>query len=334
MHINYHEIIAAVGEGSAHPGGYQGTLDFVESVGIDSGLRILEVGCGTGRTACLLAQKGARVTAMDQSGAMLEKAEKRARLQQLRIDWIQGDICAIPLASESYDVVIAESVTIFAADPVKAYREYCRVLRQGGQVWDRELYQTSSHPELELEMRRLYGNARLPDQEQWMNMMRDAGFQRVRQWEPAAETGEAGEDVGPDGATDPENPGRTGASAASRSFNDAGNFAEAAVSSAAPGDTDADGAGVSIGGDGAGDGDSAGGGGDGAAGDTGDTAGADDTAGAAASSFAWEIALDPYRFIDPEALLNPAVAAFFWENEAFLQQYRKHLSYGVFIGEK
>lgn len=63
--MNYHEMIAAMGEGAAHPGGYKGTLAFLDGVDIPPGLRVLEVGCGTGRTACLLAQKGAKVTAMD-----------------------------------------------------------------------------------------------------------------------------------------------------------------------------------------------------------------------------------------------------------------------------
>ncbi|MGG6311352.1 class I SAM-dependent methyltransferase [Paenibacillus macerans] len=261
--MNYHEIIAAVGEGSAHPGGFAATAEFVEHIGIQPGLRILEVGCGTGRTACLLAQKGARVTAMDQSSVMLEKAARRAQLQQLQIDWIQGDVAAIPLMSDAYDVVFAESVTIFAADPVKAYREYHRVLRKGGQVWDRELYRTRDHPALEQEMRALYGNAFLPGAEEWLRMLQAAGCRHGRLWEPAAE--ETGEAAG-------------------------GGHAEAAS--------------------------------------------ADANASAETTPFAWNNGWDPYRFIDLEALQNPAVAAFFGENEAFLQRYREHLAYGVFIAEK
>ncbi|EES74495.1 methyltransferase domain protein [Paenibacillus sp. oral taxon 786 str. D14] len=253
--MNYHEIIAAVGEGSAHPGGFQGTLDFIQFVGIAPGMRVLEVGCGTGRTACLLAQMGAQVTAMDQSIVMLEKAEHRAQQQQLQIEWIQGDITAIPLRSDTYDAVIAESVTVFAADPVKAFREYHRVLRKGGQAWDRELFRTQPHLALEREMRELYGNPRLPDAAAWMRMLRDAGFQDVRQWGP--ETG-----IDPSGQQQEK------------------------------------------------------GGADGA------------------MSFDWQNALDPYRIIDLEALQDPAVGIFFRENEAFLQRYRKHLSYGVFLAKK
>lgn len=241
--MNYHEIIAAVGEGSAHPGGYQGTVDFIREAGISPGLRVLEVGCGTGRTACLLAQLGAHVTAMDQSVAMLEKAGQRAQRQQLQIEWIQGDITAIPLRSDTYEAVLAESVTVFAADPVKAFREYHRVLRKGGQVWDRELFRTQPHPALEREMRELYGNPYLPDAGAWMRMLQDAGFRSVRQWEPG--TGTSG-----------------------------------------------------------------------------------------VSSFDWQNAWDPHRILDLEALQDPAVRAFFKENERFLQRYQAHLSYGVFMAEK
>ncbi|MBW4838789.1 MAG: methyltransferase domain-containing protein [Paenibacillaceae bacterium] len=189
--MNYHEIIAAVGEGSAHPGGYQGTVDFIQSIGISPGMRVLEVGCGTGRTACLLAQLGAQVTAIDQSVVMLEKAAHRAQQQQLQIEWIQGDITAIPLRSDTYDAVIAESVTVFAADPVKAFREYHRILRKGGQAWDRELFRVQPHPALEREMRELYGNPHLPDAAAWIRMMQDAGFRSVRQWEPAIRVDES-----------------------------------------------------------------------------------------------------------------------------------------------
>lgn len=255
--MNYHEIIAAVGEGSAHPGGYQATVDFVRFAGIAPGLRVLEVGCGTGRTACLLAQIGAHVTALDQSVAMLEKAERRARVQKLHIEWIQGDIAAIPLRSDTFDVVLAESVTVFAADPVKAFREYHRVLRRGGQAWDRELFRTRPHPALEREMRELYGNPRLPDAASWMRMLREAGFRSIRQWEP-----------GP-GADENRN--------------------ESTIPSQVPGGV---------------------------------------------SSFDWQNAWDPHRFLDLEALQDPAVRTFFKENEAFLQRYRAHLSYGVFIAEK
>ncbi|MNN05142.1 Demethylmenaquinone methyltransferase [compost metagenome] len=256
--MNYHEIIAAVGEGSAHPGGYQGTLDFIQSVGVVPGMRVLEVGCGTGRTACLLAQLGAQVTAMDQSVIMLEKAERRAQQQQLQIEWIQGDITAIPLRSDTYDAVIAESVTVFAADPVKAFREYHRVLRKGGEAWDRELYRTQPHSALEREMRELYGNPHLPDAAAWMRMMQDAGFRSVRPWVPGT------------GADESENPG--------------------------PNTTQGQ--------------------------------------GGKNSSFDWQNAWDPHRFLDLEALQDPAVRTFFKENEAFLQRYRNHLSHGVFIAEK
>nr|WP_262362867.1 class I SAM-dependent methyltransferase [Paenibacillus rubinfantis] len=257
--MNYHEIIAAVGEGSAHPGGYQGTVDFIRFAGITPGLRVLEVGCGTGRTACLLTQLGAHVTAMDHSVVMLEKAERRAQLQQLQIEWIQGDITAIPLRSDTYDAVIAESVTVFAADPVKAFREYHRVLRKDGQVWDRELFRTLPHPALEREMRELYGNPHLPDAAAWMRMMQEAGFRNVRQWEPGAA---AEEGVSPNASKD-TNPRQGGA-----------------------------------------------------------------------SSFDWQNAWDPHRILDLEALQDPAVRTFFKENEAFLQRYRAHLDYGVFMAEK
>lgn len=183
--MNYHEMIAAMGEGAAHPGGYKGTLAFLDVVDIPPGLRVLEVGCGTGRTACLLAQKGAKVTAMDRSSTMVGKAKKRAEMQGIDIDVVQGDVCSIPFEADTFDVVFAESVTIFT-DPAAAFREYCRVLRTGGRLWDRELYEAAPHPELYPEMFKLYGNPQLPELDAWIGLMRSAGFRNVRPWKPDA----------------------------------------------------------------------------------------------------------------------------------------------------
>lgn len=181
--MNYHDIIAAAGEGAAHPGGFNGTLEFIEDVKIHPALNILEVGCGTGRTACFLASQGCRVTALDQNDLMLEKASRRAKFHNVHISFIKGDICSIPLESELFNVVIAESVTVFA-DPIRAFKEYYRVLKKGGRVWDRELYKVKSHPEFETTMNKLYGNPSLPDHDQWIEMMYAVGFNHVESWRP------------------------------------------------------------------------------------------------------------------------------------------------------
>ena len=104
--MNYLNMLTQLGIGSAHPGGYSSTLKLLDSISLKSGCSILEVGCGTGRTACLLAQKGYQVTAIDVRPEMIEKARHRSKVQQLNITFEIGDICAIPFADNHFDMVL------------------------------------------------------------------------------------------------------------------------------------------------------------------------------------------------------------------------------------
>ncbi len=186
--MDYHEMIAAFGAGAAHPGGFGGTLEFLADVGVAPGTRVLEVGCGTGRTACALSAMGCEVVGMDRSEAMLAKARRRAALAEARVDFVQGNILALPFESASFDVVVAESVTAFVPAPSEAYREYARVLRSGGRVWDRELYKLEADdPALDAEMLALYGSTPLPTKAAWLASMEAAGLSQVRCWTPRNE---------------------------------------------------------------------------------------------------------------------------------------------------
>ena len=50
---------------------------------IHSDMNVLEIGCGTGELACLMAQNGAKVTAIDSAPAMLTIAEERVKRENL-----------------------------------------------------------------------------------------------------------------------------------------------------------------------------------------------------------------------------------------------------------
>ena len=55
---------------------------------------ILELGCGTGRIAVPIAQDGHHLVGLDQSAAMLERAERRARRVNVDVRWVEGDMRA------------------------------------------------------------------------------------------------------------------------------------------------------------------------------------------------------------------------------------------------
>jgi demethylmenaquinone methyltransferase/2-methoxy-6-polyprenyl-1,4-benzoquinol methylase len=81
----------------------------VELAAVKSGDRALDLCCGTGDIAFALAQRGAEVTGLDFSEAMLEIAEGRrlenSKLKIQSLKFIQGDAQQIPFSDASFDIV-------------------------------------------------------------------------------------------------------------------------------------------------------------------------------------------------------------------------------------
>ncbi|MCJ7571610.1 MAG: class I SAM-dependent methyltransferase [Candidatus Thermoplasmatota archaeon] len=87
----------------------QGTLgecDFIEKeINFDKSLKILDIGCGTGRHSIELSKRGYAVTGIDLSDSLLAKAKEKAEEQQITVHFIKHDARKLPYKHE-YDVVI------------------------------------------------------------------------------------------------------------------------------------------------------------------------------------------------------------------------------------
>ncbi|MCC3371531.1 class I SAM-dependent methyltransferase [Cohnella sp. REN36] len=179
--MDYMDLLSRLGVGSAHPGGFAATRKLLERVGPPAELHILEVGCGTGKTACYLAANGYRVTAVDRHPLMLEKARKRAEKEGIAgIEWVPGDVQRLPFDDGTFDVVIAESVTIFTQID-QTLAEYARVLKPQGRLFDRELVRYKRIPEdMVQEMKDFLKLERLLSRDEWLSALRLAGL-RVEQ---------------------------------------------------------------------------------------------------------------------------------------------------------
>jgi 2-polyprenyl-3-methyl-5-hydroxy-6-metoxy-1,4-benzoquinol methylase len=87
----------------------QGTIgecDFLEKeLGFDKSLKLIDIGCGTGRHSIELSKRGYSVTGIDLSESMLEKAREKARQQALQIDFLRHDARDLPFDGQ-FDVAI------------------------------------------------------------------------------------------------------------------------------------------------------------------------------------------------------------------------------------
>jgi ubiquinone/menaquinone biosynthesis C-methylase UbiE len=94
----------------------------VESVGVEPGMKVLDVGCGTGNATIPAAQLGARVTGLDSSADLLAVARERAADAMVEVDWIVGDPTALPFEDGSFDRVIS----MFGGASTSELRRVCR----------------------------------------------------------------------------------------------------------------------------------------------------------------------------------------------------------------
>ena len=97
---------------------------------VTRGTRMLDDGCGTGILSVLATLRGAEVTAIDGSEAMLEVARQRLPSCDVRL----ADLEALPFESSSFDAVVAVHSLFFARNVDAAMREVARVLERGGRV--------------------------------------------------------------------------------------------------------------------------------------------------------------------------------------------------------
>ena len=95
---------------------------------------MLEVGCGSGVHARLLAQAGARLTAIDLTPAAVAMTRRRLELHGLQGTVLEADAESLPFPDESFDFVWSWGVVHHSADTVHALAEMARVLRPGRSI--------------------------------------------------------------------------------------------------------------------------------------------------------------------------------------------------------
>jgi len=151
---------------------------------------ILEVGCGTGSTALLLAENVRQITASDLSGKMIEIGRSKARAEGIsNVEFLQEDVLDNSFNPEPYDAVLAHNVLHLIEDTPAAIITISRRLKPGGYFISKTVCKFGAGTPLKwrlmkiiLPVMQFFGKApyvNFMEAENWENLIREGGFEII-----------------------------------------------------------------------------------------------------------------------------------------------------------
>jgi ubiquinone/menaquinone biosynthesis C-methylase UbiE len=108
----------------------QSNAPLLDALGVGAGTRFLDVATGPGFLAASAASRGAAVTGVDFSGAMIIQA----RLQYPDIDFHEASAEDLPFEDGAFDAVGISFGMLHFSHPENALSEAFRVIRHGGKI--------------------------------------------------------------------------------------------------------------------------------------------------------------------------------------------------------
>ena len=143
---------------------------------------VLDVGCGSGWLARLLAEQvpEGRVVGVDISDEMIRRA-RRLHDDLENVMFVIGEAAEIPWDAQFFTQALSVESAFYWPDPERGIREIFRVLREGGAAWVLiNFYRENPHSHHWADVATV--PVKLLSAEEWVALFRDAGFTDVK-WE-------------------------------------------------------------------------------------------------------------------------------------------------------
>lgn len=122
---------------------------------VNKNIKVLDIGTGPGFFAILMASMGLDITAIDYNDEMLNKAKENSGEYKNSIKFMKMDAHELEFEDNTFDLIVTRNLTWNLKDPIKAYKEWHRVLNKGGRMinfdanWYNHLFNDKKRKEYE-----------------------------------------------------------------------------------------------------------------------------------------------------------------------------------------
>lgn len=132
-----HRYEQIFGRNYVSTGGAETTREIASGLGLKAGMDVLDVGCGLGGSAFMMAQEyGARVTGVDLLPQMIDLAKERAAGYGIAgVEFVEGDILALSLPEGKFDLVYSRDAFLHIPNKATLFSRLLRSLKPGGKVF-------------------------------------------------------------------------------------------------------------------------------------------------------------------------------------------------------
>lgn len=163
-----------------HIGGAEATAALLDQLTIGPETRVLDVGCGIGGPARMLAGRhGARVTGIDLTPDFVEAARRLTEAVGLRAEFVQGSALDLPFADASFDLATLLHVGMNIEAKPRLFAEVARVLLPGGGFAVFDVMRFGGHPAFPLPWAEDGSSSFLETPEAYLAAAEAAGFALV-----------------------------------------------------------------------------------------------------------------------------------------------------------